>query len=326
MLDLFRHYEKNTAIMKLNPSKTLKEIATFINAEFYGDDNFLINGINEIHIVEKGDLTFVDHPKYYDKALNSAATTIIINKKVPCPDGKTLIFSDDPFRDYNKLTLHFSPLQESNLPIAASAKIGKGTLIRPGVFIGENVVIGENCIIHANTVIYDNTIIGSNVEIHANTVLGADAYYFKKYPEKGYMKMHSCGRVVIHDNVTIGACNTIDKGVSGDTVIGEGTKLDNHVHIGHDTVVGKNCLMAAFVAVAGVTTIEDDVILWGQVGVNKDLTIGKGAVVFAQSGVGSSIESGKVYFGSPASEAKSKMRELAALKYLPEMVRKVFGK
>lgn len=309
--------------MKLLTPQNIQQIATLINAKFVGDANHIVSGINEIHMVEAGDLTFVDHPKYYDKALQSNATTILINKEVECPKGKALLFSDDPFRDYNLLTTHFRPFQKTNQQIAENAVIGKNTIIRPGVFVGEHVVIGDNCIIHANVVIYDHTIIGNNVEIHANSVLGADAFYFKKYADKGYTKMYSCGRVVIEDDVTIGASCTIDKGVSGDTKIGKGTKLDNSIHIGHDTVVGKNCLFAAQVGVAGVVTIEDDVILWGQVGVQKDLTIGKGAIILGQSGVPKSIEGGKTYFGSPINDAREKMKEIAALKRLPEVLRKM---
>jgi UDP-3-O-[3-hydroxymyristoyl] glucosamine N-acyltransferase len=161
--------------------------------------------------------------------------------------------------------------------------------------------------------------------IHAGTVIGADAFYFKRRPE-GYDKMKSCGRVVIEDDVEIGACCTIDKGVSGDTVIGRGTKFDNQIHIGHDTVVGANCLMAAQTGVAGVATIEDDVILWGQVGVSKDLTIGKGAIVLAQSGVPKSLEGGKTYFGSPVGEAREKMKEMALIKRIPDLIAKMIGK
>lgn len=309
--------------MKLINAQNIQQIATIINAKFVGDSNHIISGINEIHMVEFGDLTFVDHPKYYDKALKSNATTIIINKEVECPQGKALLFSDDPFRDYNILTKHFRPFQKTNQQIAENAKIGKDTIIRPGVFIGENVEIGNNCIIHANVVIYDYTIIGNNVEIHGNSVIGADAFYFKKYVDKGYQKMYSCGRVVIEDDVTIGANCTIDKGVSGDTRIGKGTKLDNLIQIGHDTVVGKNCLFASQVGVAGVVKIEDNVILWGQVGVQKDLTIGKDAVILGQSGIAKSVEGGKTYFGSPISEAREKMKEIFALKRLPEILKKI---
>jgi UDP-3-O-[3-hydroxymyristoyl] glucosamine N-acyltransferase len=138
--------------------------------------------------------------------------------------------------------------------------------------------------------------------------------------------MDSCGRVVIEDFVEIGAGCTIDRGVSGDTLISSGTKIDNLVHIGHDTVIGKNCLLAGQVGVAGATTIEDEVILWGQVGVSKTLTIGKGAVLFAQSGVPASLEGGKNYFGSPAVEAKEKMKELVWIKRIPELWHKIMKK
>ena len=141
-----------------------------------------------------------------------------------------------------------------------------------------------------------------------------------------YDKLESCGRVIIEDNVEIGACCTIDKGVSGDTIIGMGTKFDNHIHIGHGAVIGKNCLFAAQVGVGGKAIIEDEVILWGQVGVSKDLTIGKGAIVYAQSGVAQTIEGGKIYFGSPVEDAKSKMKELNWVKRIPEIWEKLNDK
>jgi UDP-3-O-[3-hydroxymyristoyl] glucosamine N-acyltransferase len=240
---------------------------------------------------------------------------------VECPKGKALIFSQKPFDTYNFLTKYFRPFEPSELRISNSASIGQGTILQPGVFVGNDVKIGKNCIIHSNVSIYDHTQIGDNVEIHANAVIGSDAFYYKRKPE-GYEKMHSCGRVIIEDNVEIGACCTIDKGVSADTIIGQGSKLDNQIHIGHDTVVGQNVLMAAQVGIAGVANIEDEVILWGQVGVSKDLTIGKGAIIYAQSGVPKSIAGGKVYFGSPVMEAREKMKELAFLKRLGEL----FGK
>lgn len=307
--------------MNLPAPVKLSFIADFLNVKLKGNADYELTGINEIHMVRTGDLTFVDHPKYYDKALQSAATVILINKEVTPPAGKHLLVSDDPFRDYNKLTKHFLPFEQAKKTISDSAIIGEGTVLQPGVFIGNHITIGSNCLIHANVSVYDNTVIGNNVIIHANAVIGSDAFYYKKRPS-GYDKMYSCGRVVIEDDVEIGAGCTIDKGVSGDTVIGSGSKFDNHVHIGHDTIVGKNVLIAAQSGIAGVTVIEDDVILWGQVGVNKDLVIGKGAVVYAQSGVASSIEGGKTYFGSPVQEAKEKMKELVYTKRLKELFEK----
>lgn len=306
--------------MKFTSPKTLQEICELLQTEFVGDPNHVITGINEIHKVEPGDISFVDHPKYYDKCLNSAATTIIINKKVACPEGKALIFTDDPFGAYNFIVRFFRPFQPAHQNISPSAKIGEGTVLQPGVVVGNYVKIGKDCLIHANVTIYDHCEIGDRVVIQANSVIGGDAYYFKKRPE-GYDKMLSCGKVIIENDVEIGCGCTIDKGVSGDTIIGEGTKFDNLVHIGHDTVVGKNCLFAAQVGVAGVATIEDDVILWGQVGVSKDLTIGRGAVVLAKSGVGNTLEGNKTYFGAPAIEARARWREIASLRKLPEILK-----
>jgi UDP-3-O-[3-hydroxymyristoyl] glucosamine N-acyltransferase len=308
--------------MKFTTPLTLREVAELINTSIIGDSSLPVTGINEIHKVENGDITFVDHPKYYEKALNSAATIIIINKEVDCPKGKALLISDDPFRDYNFVTRKYRPFNKSEDTISESAIIGEGTIIQPGTFVGNHVKIGKNCLIHSNVNIYDHTEIGDNVIIHAGTVIGSDAFYFKKRPE-GYDKMHSCGRVIIGSKVEIGASCTIDKGVSGDTIIGEGTKMDNQVHIGHDTVIGKNCLFAAQVGIAGVVTIEDDVILWGQVGVQKDLTIGKGAVVLGQSGIPKSLEGNKTYFGSPVREAREKMKEIAMIKNLPQIIEKL---
>ena len=307
--------------MKVNPVIKLKDLAKTLNLEFAGDSDFAISGINEIHKVENGDITFVDHPKYYDKALNSKASTILINKKVDCPSGKALLFSDDPFRDFVALVKKLRPFEKSDSMISSSAEIGEGTIIQPNVFIGNNVIIGKNCLLHPNVSIYDHTIIGNNVIIHSNSVIGADAYYFKRRPE-GYDKLESCGRVILSNNVEIGALTSIDKGVSGDTFIGDGTKIDNHVQIGHDTIVGKNCLIGAHSAIAGVTVIEDDVIIWGKVSINKDIVIGKGAVILATSGVDKSLEGGKTYFGSPVDEARKKWKEMAVAKKLIEAANK----
>jgi len=308
--------------MKFPRTYTLKEIAQITENEYVGSDDFPVKGINEIHVVEPGDVVFVDHPKYYDKALNSAATVVLINKNVECPEGKALLISDDPFRDFNKLSVFFKPFQSSSHSVSSTATIGKNTIIQPNTFIGNNVTIGDNCLIHPNVTIYDNCIIGNNVTIHAGTVLGSDAFYYKNR-DTGFDKLISCGRVVIKDNVDIGANCTIDKGVTGDTTIGEGTKLDNLIQIAHDTVIGKKCLMASLTAVAGCTIIEDEVTIWGQCGIVSGITIGKKAVLMAQSGVSKSIEGGKVYWGSPVTELRNRQRELIAIKKLPELLKKM---
>ena len=302
--------------MKFPQKHTLEQIATILNVDYVGDADFPVLGMNEIHVVEPGDIVFVDHPKYYDKALASAATVVLINKRVDCPEGKALLISEDPFTDFNKLTQFFKPFQKATSSIAASATIGEGTSIQPNCFIGNNVRIGKNCLIHANVSIYDNAVIGDGVTIHSGAVLGADAFYYKKR-ETGFDKLLSGGRVVIKDHVDIGALCTIDKGVSGDTIIGEGSKLDNQVHVGHDTLIGKRVLVASQVGIAGCVIIEDEAVLWGQVGVASGITIKEKAVLLAQSGVSKSLEGGRSYFGTPAEDTRKKYRELAAIRQIP---------
>ncbi|WP_010517070.1 UDP-3-O-(3-hydroxymyristoyl)glucosamine N-acyltransferase [Croceivirga radicis] len=308
--------------MKFPKTYNLGEIAQLINAEFVGPEDFPITGMNEIHVVENGDIVFVDHPKYYNKALESNATTVLINKKVDCPKGKSLLISDDPFRDFNKLTQYFKPFNQSNKNIADNAVIGAGTIVQPNAFIGNNVVIGKNCLIQANVAIYDDCVVGDNVTIHAGTVLGADAFYYKKRPE-GFDKLLSGGRVVIENNVDIGAGCTIDRGVTGDTTIKSGTKLDNQIQVGHDTVIGQKCLIASQCGIAGCVVIEDEVTLWGQVGVTSGITIGTKAVVLAQTGISKSLEGHKTYFGSPVEEAREKLKQLAHVKQIPGIIQKL---
>ena len=308
--------------MKFPKIYTLKEISELIDADFVGDESFPILGMNEIHVVEEGDIVFVDQPKYYDKALQSKATVVLINKKVDFPEGKALLISDDPFRDFNKLTGHFKPFESASSAITNTAEIGKGTIIQPSVFIGNHVKIGKNCVIHPNVTIYDGCIIGDNVTIHAGTVLGAEAFYYKNRPE-GFDKLLSGGNVVIENNVDIGAGCTIDRGVTGSTTIKEGSKLDNQIQVGHDTVIGKKCLIASHVGIAGCCIIEDEVTLWGQVGITSGATIGKKAVILAQSGISKSLEGGKTYFGYPAEEAREKLKQIASIKRIPEILQKL---
>jgi UDP-3-O-[3-hydroxymyristoyl] glucosamine N-acyltransferase len=302
-------------------------LARFLGAELIGNKDGQATGINEIHKVEKGDLVFVDHPKYYETCIRSEASFIIINKAIEVPPGKALLVVDQPFDAYLKIVRHFRPFEPATGMISPSAVIGEGTYIYPNAFIGHHVKIGKDCMIHPNVTILDYSVIGDHVIIQAGTVIGSDAFYYngKKDREVWYRKMESCGRVVIGDYVEIGAGCTIDRGVTHDTVIGAGSKLDNLIHIGHDTVTGKNCLFAGQVGIAGAVEIGNGVILWGQVGVSKTLTIGDNAVVYAQSGVPASLDGGKVYFGSPAEEAKIKMKELVWVKRIPELWKKVMG-
>ncbi len=307
--------------MKFSKPRSLKDIATLINAKILGDENAVATGINEIHRVEAGDLAFVDHPKYYTKCLQSDASYIIINAAMDVPPGKALLVTDNPFDAYCKIVRDEQPVIHNTERISPTANIAADVYISPTAYIGNYVTIGAGCTIGAGVSILDYSIIKQRVHIGPNTVIGSDAFYYnaKKQNNIWYTRMPSCGRVVIEDDVEIGACCTIDKGVSSDTIIGEGTKMDNQIHIGHDSVLGKNCLLAAGTAIAGVVDIGDGVTIWGQCGINKTLSIGNNAVILAHSGVGHSLEGNKTYWGAPADDASVKKRELIWIKRIPEM-------
>ncbi|MBI3141560.1 MAG: UDP-3-O-(3-hydroxymyristoyl)glucosamine N-acyltransferase [Bacteroidetes bacterium] len=308
--------------MKLKEPVSIRAIAQLIGAELIGPDNGMLLGINEIHKVEPGDLTFVDVAKYYEKALTSQASFIIINQRMVPPEGKVLLLHEKPFEAYNGLIARYYRVHHSFEPdraVASSAQVHPSAVLHQGVVVGCDVTIGAHTVVFPNVVIYDNVHIGSHVIIHAGTVIGGQAFYYSR--QQGYYKKwHSCGSVIIENHVEIGSSCTIDKGVSGITRIGEGTKLDNQVHVGHGVVIGKHCLFAAQCAIGGKTTIEDGVVAWGQVGIVKNVTIGKGAVLGAQCGVSKSLEGGKAYYGSPARELRVAQRELAALRKLPSWV------
>lgn len=306
--------------MKFDRVYSVKEIANLVGCPFYGNDQVKITGINEIHKIEPGEIVFVDHPKYYKKALESAADVILIDQKTEdIPEGKAIIVCPAPFDSFNKITNHFSPFKAWSNPVGDHFSVGENTEIFPNVSIGHNVKIGSGCVIHSGAVIGDHTIIGDDVIVGPNSVIGHYAFYYKK-KQSGYDRMHTCGRTILEDRVEIGALSTVDRGVTGDTVIGAGTKIDNQVHVGHDTVIGENCLFAANVGIAGCVVIKNNVTLWGQVGVVSDITIHDNVTVLGQSGVGNDLEAGKTYFGSPCGEARVKFKELAAFKKLPSII------
>ncbi len=308
--------------MKFPQPIPVLELAKRLNArQIIGDETLSATGINEIHKVEPGDIAFSDVKKYFAKTLGSAATVILLNDPAECPPGKVILVVENPFEVYDSLVREHRPFQPLTAPISHRAEIHPTAIVEPGVVIAANVRIGAHCYIQANAYIGEYTVIGDHVSIGPNAVIGSDAFYFKKLADGSFQKWRSGGRVVIEDNVDIGAGCTINKGVSGDTVIGAGSKLDCQIHIGHGAVIGKNCLFAAQVGIGGKTIIEDNVVLYGQVGVAQAIRIGKGAVVSAKAGVSKSLEGGKAYFGIPADEAMVKYKELAALRQLPEMLR-----
>ncbi|MBW8362856.1 MAG: UDP-3-O-(3-hydroxymyristoyl)glucosamine N-acyltransferase [Kaistella sp.] len=299
--------------MTFNQPQTLKTIAQIIGARMVGDENFPVFGTNEIHRVKNGEIVFVNHPKYYDKALNSAATVILIDKEVDCPAGKALLVSDDPFRDFNKINTHFTRIYNFTEELH-DIEVGEGTRIHPSAVIGNEVKIGNNCLIFPNVVIGDRTVIGDNVIIQANTVLGGDAFYYRKL-NGNFDRLVSVGNVIIENNVEIGNNCTIDRGVTDSTIIGEGSVLDNQIQIGHDTVIGKKVLIASQTGIAGCCIIEDEVTIWGQVGMASGVRVASGTVLLAKSGVNRDLEKG-TYFGPLAEEFRQYLRKEVKLKNL----------
>ncbi len=300
----------------------VKEIAQKIGAEIIGNADLLASGINEIHNVREGDITFVDVKKYFKKSLESAATIIILNEATECPDGKVLLLCDQPFKAYNDIVKEHNPFVPLNHTIGETARIHPSTIVEPGAIIGPEVIIGKNCLIQAGAIIRGRVIIKDHVLVESGAVIGTDAFYYKRTSE-GLKKWRSGGRVIIEDHVDIGANSTVNLGVSGDTIVGEGTKFDCMVHIGHDVIIGKHCQLTAQVAIGGNTKIGNNVIIYGQVGIIQNLTIGDDVLIMAKSLVIKDLEAGKTYFGQPTDEARTTYKQLAALRQLPNLLQEL---
>lgn len=301
--------------MKLTHPITAAALASQLSATLIGEGNLIITGINEIHHVEPGDLTFVDFHKYYDVALSAAASVVLIDQARPSPPGKALLVVDEPFKAYNDLVLTERPERAWRGGIDPTARVGAGTTIAPGAVVGPDATIGINCRISANAVIGEGVVLEDNVVIGAGSVIGEEAFYFKKTSE-GYTPWRSGGSVLLKTGVEIGPNCTVARGVSSVTTIGTGTKLDAQVQIGHDCRIGAHCLLAAQVGIAGNTVIGDWCVFLGQVGVAQNLSIGDHATVLAKSGVSKDLEGGKQYFGYPAQEARTAFKDLAAIRRL----------
>lgn len=299
--------------MRFQQPQTLRSISEITGAKMIGDENFPVLGTNEIHRVQNGEIVFVNHPKYYEKALNSAATIILIDKEVDCPPGKALLISEDPFRDFNKINTHFRRIFNFTKELH-DLEVGDGTQIHPSAVIGNEVRIGKNCLIFPHVVIGDYTVIGDNVTIQSGTVLGGDAFYYRKL-DGNFDRLISVGNVIIENNVEIGNNCTIDRGVTDSTIIGEGSVLDNQIQIGHDTVIGKKCLIASQVGIAGCCILEDEVTVWGQVGMASGVRVASGTVLLGKTGVNKDLKKG-TYFGPLAEEFKEFLKKEIKLKNL----------
>lgn len=327
---------------KKQESLSLKEIAEIGRAQISetADPACVVEDVAPLDAATAKDLSFLDNVKYREQFAVTKAGACFVSPEMAsaAPANVNLLISDHPYKSYALAAQAFYPQQESDghiskkADIHSEAKIGKGCSIDSGAVICKGVEIGDYSRIGANTVIGDNVVIGSRcwiessatvthaligdyVRIYPGVRIGQDGFGFAIDPE-GHVKVPQLGRVIIEDHVEIGANTTIDRGAGPDTVIGQGTWIDNLVQIGHNVRIGRGCVIVALVGIAGSAVIEDYVALGGQTGVAGHLTVGKGAKTAAQSGVMKDVPPGEVQGGSPAFPIKQRMKQVAMLNRL----------
>jgi UDP-3-O-[3-hydroxymyristoyl] glucosamine N-acyltransferase len=325
--------------------KTLKELAELVNGDLHGDPDVCIQGAADIADAEEGDIVFAESPRFFEEAQRSRASAIIVRRGMH-NSSKPTIAVDNPRYAFARVLEEFSPVKNREIGIHPTSVIGPGTIIGenpsigynvyigrntnigknvwiyPFAYIGDNVRIGDNCIIYPFVAIHDDVVIGNSVIVHSGTVIGSDGFGYTCVNGEHY-KMPQIGKVVIGDNVEIGANVTIDRARTGKTVIGRGTKIDNLVQIAHNTEIGENCVIVAQVGISGSVKVGNGVILAGQTGLKDHISIGDGAVVCAKSGVIGDVGPGEVVSGYPARSHKDQMRILASQQKLPTLLKQV---
>lgn len=284
-----------------------------------GQSDLSISDVAPLQAATDGMLTFLTNPKYKDQLKDTKASACILHPDYAelAPDGVALLLSPLPYKAYALIAQAFYPLAPENPKIHSTAAIGEGVELGEGVTIGANTVIGDNVVIGDRTQIGANVtishaLIGSDVRIFPGVCIGQDGFGFAPDP-KGHVTVPQLGRVIIEDKVEIGANCCIDRGAGPDTVIGEGTRLDNLVQVGHNVKIGKHCIIIAQVGMAGSTDVGDYAVLAAQSGIGGHLTIGAGAQIGAKSGVANSVKPGEKVMGMPAKPVKDFWREQVLL-------------
>jgi UDP-3-O-[3-hydroxymyristoyl] glucosamine N-acyltransferase len=324
---------------------TAAQLAKELEGEVLGDGSIVLSGFAAAPAAKAGDLTFAENETFFAKAEQSAASAILIdgpfksaakvlirvsNARVAFAKVLPFFFPEKPFVGgvHPSSIISESALIDPNAHIGPHCQIGEHVhigaraVLRGGNHIGDNCVIGADSHLFANVVVYPLSQIGQRVRIHAGAVIGADGFGYVL--DSGmHRKVPQVGRVIIHDDVEIGANATVDRGALGATVICRGTKIDNLVQIAHNVVIGEHCLVVAQVGIAGSTKVGNYTTLAGQVGVTGHLKIGNKVIVAAQSGVMNDIPDGAKWLGSPAQPDRQAKRQMIALHQLPELLRRV---
>ena len=329
-------------------AKTLKEIAELVGGEIVGDENIVIRGIAGIQEAVEGDLTFLANPKYLSYLEKTRASAVITSRDIQA-QPKPIIRTDNPSLAFNKAVIfilpeqkeHFKGIHKSavigknvklgrNVSIGAcvviedGCSIGENTIIYPNCYLGRNSSVGDGALIYSNVSIRENCSVGNRVIINCGTVIGSDGFGFVTV-EGIHHKIPQAGTVVVEDDVEIGANVTIDRARFDKTIIGQGTKIDNQVHIAHNVRVGKNCLIVAQVGISGSTVIGNNVILAGKVGVVGHISIGDNSVVMAGAGVVKSLPAGSIVWGLPAKPVDEAKKISACVQILPKLFETVKG-
>ncbi len=310
------------------PVLEARQIAQAVKGQLQGNASVSIEGAAGLEEATEKQISFFHNTKYAAALKKTRAGAVLIPENTngtKLPEGKTLIRVSNPqwaFAQVLSLLDQGRQVHPKGIHpkahVEPSAVIGAGTVVYPGCFIGQNVRVGENCLIYPNVVLREETVVGARVIIHAGSVLGADGYGFVTVGGR-HEKIPQIGRVVVEDDVEIGANVAIDRATTGETRIGAGTKIDNLVHIAHNVQIGRGCLITGQVGIAGSTKIGDRVMMGGQAGIVGHVTIGEGAIIAAQSGIMNNVAPGEVLFGSPARPLKEAMKLQALFGRLPEI-------
>ncbi len=321
---------------------SLGELANLSGASLLeqGESDFVVRDVSTLDAAGGEDVSFLDNRKYKDSFSKTQAGACFVSEALAplAPTGCRVLVSDNPYKSYALAAQYFYPdampeavisahaivdssavlgdacRVEAGAIISAGVEIGEGCWIEAGAYIAPNVKIGDHCRIGVNSSV-SHALIGNSVRLYPGVCVGQDGFGFAIDPA-GHVKVPQLGRVIIEDHVQVGANTTIDRGAGPDTVIGQGTWIDNLVQIGHNVKMGKGCVIVSQVGISGSTELADFVVLGGQAGVAGHLKLGSGARVAAQSGVMRNVPAGEEQMGSPAMPAKQYMRQVATLNRL----------
>lgn len=329
--------------MDSSPTIPLGELASLVGGSLVGDAQAMCRGAAPLYEVKAGQVTLVDSRRRLE-AVEKAGAVAAVVREATLDTAVNQIVVGDPHAAFAAIVARFQPRAVAeplvvhrsavidptarigqceigaNVTVGRDVRIGERCRIMPGVVVMDHVVIGDDCVLYPGVTLYERTIIGNRVTIHAGSVIGAFGFGYK--PRQGrHVRTAQLGYVWIEDDVELGACVTIDRGTYGSTRIGEGTKVDNQVMIGHNCQIGRHNLICSQVGIAGSCCTGDHVVLAGQVGLKDHVTLGDGAIVGAQAGVMDDLEGGQVYLGSPATTQREQMQIMAIQRRLPEMRR-----